>query len=82
MCLLLLLPRVKHWCNLAVVKRNIVLSINAKIKSNSAIAAYHWMEENKMNTMAKSLSQTDYHSETYYVFCISLVHFAGIFSDS
>ena len=69
LCLLLLL-QVKHWCNLVGVKRNIALSINAKIKSNSATAVYHWMEENKANTMAKSLSQTDYHSECCYIFCI------------
>ena len=66
MCLLLFLPRVRHLCNLAVVKRTIVLSINAQIKRKSATAAYHWIEENKTNTMVKIWFQTDNYSEIIF----------------
>ena len=53
------------------------LSTNAKIKSNSATAAYHWIEENKTDTMMKSLSQTVDNSAGDYILCISWVYFAG-----
>ena len=54
------------------------LSINVKIKSNSATAAYHWTEENKTNTMVKSSSQTDNYSGSYlFIFGISSFFFAG-----
>ena len=77
MWLLLFLPHVRNWCNLAVVKLNFVLSINAKIKSNSATTAYHWIDENKLNTMVKSLSQSDNYGGRYYMFCSSWIYFGG-----
>ena len=64
MCLLIL-PRVCHSCNLVVMKRNIVLSINAKTRRHSAPAAYHWIQEKKTNTIVKSLSLKDNHSGSY-----------------
>ena len=45
MRLLLLLPRVRQWCNVAVVNHNIVLSINANVKFYLATAPHHWIEE-------------------------------------
>ena len=77
MCLVLFLPRVWHWCSLAVVKRNIVLSINAKMKSNLATATCPCIEDNKTNTMVKSSSQTDTCLGIYCMFCISWVYFSG-----
>ena len=47
------------------------LSINATSKCNSSIAAYHWMEESKTSIMVKSWSQTDHHSESCDILCIS-----------
>ena len=75
-CLLLFLPRICHRCKLAVMKRSIVWSIDATVRSNSATAAYHWIEENAMCTVVKSLSQTD-NLGSHDILCISWVYFAG-----
>ena len=75
MNLLLFLPRVRHSCNLVVVKRNIVLSTDAKIERISATAAHHWIEVNKTNTMVTSWTQADKYSGSYDVFCNSWVVF-------
>ena len=75
MNLLLFLPRVRHLCNLVVVKRNIVLSTDAKTERILATAAYHWIEVNKTNTIVSSWTQADKYSRSYDVFCNSWVVF-------
>ena len=71
----LFLPRVRHLCNLVVVKRNIVLSTDAKIERGSVTVAYHWIEVNKTNTIVTSWTQVDKYSRSYDVFCNSWVCF-------
>ena len=73
--LLLFLPRVRHLCNLVVVKRNIVLSTDAKIERITATAAYHWIEVNKEYTIVLSWTQAVEYSGSYDVFCNSWVVF-------
>ena len=82
MCLFIFLPLGRHLCNLLVMKRNIVLSIEPKTRRESATAAYHWIQENKTDTMVKSLSQTDNYSSSHgniYIswdFCRKYIHIA------
>ena len=82
MCRLLFLPRIRHFWSLVVVKRNIVLSINAKIKRDSATAEYHCIEESKTNTLMKSLSQTENYSGSCNSSCISWVFLLETSPDS
>ena len=74
MCLLLFSPCVRHLWNLVAVKHNIFLSINAKVKRNSATAAYHWTEESRTNTVVQNLSKTDHNSGNDF-----LVYFPSFF---
>ena len=80
--LLLFLPRVGHLCNLVVVKRNIVLSTDARMERISATAAYHWIEVNKTHTIVTSWTQADKFSGSYDIFCNSWVVFFEISPDS
>ena len=82
MNLLIVLPRVRHLCNLVAVKQNIILSADLKIERITVSAAIHCIKASTMNTIVTSSTQANYYSGSYAVFCNSWVVFLEISPDS